>query len=141
MTNSGAWSPWRPPKKSSLADHLGDRQPETREWQSKGKGPSSRKAGRPNKNPKKAATRAAAQKGRKKGKCALDINAMVPYAPMAKKPAWPIEICPVYPTRMFRPDRDDDVNGDVVGHVHIVVLEQEREYGEKNHEAPQTRRQ
>jgi len=53
--------------------------------------------------PNRAVAKAPAGKARMKGRWAFNIRVTVPYAPMAKKPACPREIWPVYPTRMLRP--------------------------------------
>jgi hypothetical protein len=38
-----------------------------------------------------------------RGKLQFKMRITVVKAPMAKNPAWPIDIWPVYPTRIFRP--------------------------------------
>jgi hypothetical protein len=38
-----------------------------------------------------------------KGRPPFNLRKIVVKAPMAKNPAWPIDIWPVYPTRIFKP--------------------------------------
>nr|WP_269082875.1 hypothetical protein [Allosalinactinospora lopnorensis] len=63
----------------------------------------SRSAGRPKKAPTTAVSTIAAAIETEAGIPALSYSSAEVNAPTARKPPWPSEICPVNPTRMFRP--------------------------------------
>ena len=136
MVNSGACKPWRSPRILIFPIIWVMVMPNPRVAMAR-YGPSSRRAGRPSRKPKIGGNKSCHGQGQQKRKVGVGHQGNGSVGANGKKTGMPHGYLSGVTHQEVETDDNDDIDGHVVGHIHIIIFGHKGEDGESDHQNTQ----